>query len=225
MIATVLLSGGMDSSVLLHHVVKQRNFKTVHALTVHYGQKHSREIESAKWQASKLPEVTEHRVVDLSVIGSLLGDSSALINTGMEIPTLESLDESEREQPPTYVPNRNMMMLAVAAAYAESHDCTHLFYGAQAQDQYGYWDCTPDFLVKMNAVLGLNRRKKVQIEAPFIGMRKSEEITLGLELGVDFGQTWTCYAGGEKACGRCPSCSERMTAFQEVGIEDPLAYE
>jgi len=127
-------------------------------------------------------------------------------------------------QPPTYVPNRNMMLLSMAVAYAEAHRIRNVFYGAQAQDEYGYWDCTSDFVDRINGVLELNRRDRVTVHAPFVGMRKAETVRLGLRLGVDFSHTWSCYRGGERACGTCPTCVERLHAFAAVGADDPIAY-
>ncbi|HNR36682.1 MAG TPA: 7-cyano-7-deazaguanine synthase, partial [Candidatus Hydrogenedentes bacterium] len=91
-------------------------------------------------------------------------------------------------------------------------------------DEYGYWDCTPDFVRRLNRVLALNRRNRVWIHAPFAEMRKSEIIRLGLDLGVDFAHTWSCYRGGECACGTCPTCVERLNAFAATGVVDPVPY-
>ncbi len=223
--AVVLVSGGMDSTTLLHYVVKKLGCREVFALTLDYGQKHRREIDMAEWQCAQLPEVVEWKRVDLSLLGALTQGASALTDAAIEIPDLAALDQQELDQPPTYVPNRNMVMLSVAAAYAESRGCTEIFYGAQAQDEYGYWDCTAGFVEGINQVLALNRRNAVAVRAPFSGKRKSEELAIGLELGVDFAHTWTCYRGGETACGTCPTCVERRKAFAETGIEDPLPYD
>ena len=94
--------------------------------------------------------------------------------------------------------------------------------GAQAQDEYGYWDCTPDFVERINAVLALNRRQPVQVCAPFVGMSKGAVVRMGLALGVDYAHTWTCYRGEERPCGTCPSCVERRRAFETAGVADPL---
>ena len=128
-------------------------------------------------------------------------------------------------QPPTYVPNRNMIFLALAAAYAESLHVNTVVYGAQRHDVYGYWDTTPDFLAQLNQVYALNRKTPVRIEAPFVQYSKADILRIGLELDVDYGQTWSCYAGGDAACGRCPTCAERLKAFEEVGIPDPVPYQ
>jgi 7-cyano-7-deazaguanine synthase len=222
--AVVLISGGLDSSVLLHHVARALGREPVHALSFNYGQRHSKEIACAGWQC-RAARVAEHRVLDLSFLGELIGQASALVAGGRAVPDLEKLAQDELDQPPTYVPNRNMVLLSIAAAYAEARKARDVFYGAQALDEYGYWDCTTAFLDRLNAVLNLNRRDPVTIHAPFIRMKKAETVKLGLELGVDFSQTWSCYRGGDKACGACPTCVERLKAFREAGVSDPLTYE
>ena len=220
--AAVLLSGGLDSTTLLHYVVKTLKAEEVFALSFDYGQKHSRELDVAQWQCEQLPQVKEHNVLDLSFMGGFLGASSALVKGGVEVPELKDIAEDDLDQPVTYVPNRNMMLLSIAASYAENRDCRHLYYGAQAQDEYGYWDCTEDFLERMNGVFSLNRRTGVKVEAPFVNMSKGIVAGIGLGLDVDYSKTWTCYRGGEQPCGVCPSCAERALAFKECGVEDPL---
>lgn len=220
--AVVLLSGGMDSTTLLHYVIRRLAVKTVYALSFRYGQKHARELEAACWQA-RAAGVAGHRLIDVSFFGDLTAGRSALTDAAIAIPRLEELDEAARRQPPTYVPNRNMMLLSLAAAFAEARNVTDVYYGAQAQDRYGYWDCTPEFLEKVNALLALNRGTPVAVRAPFMTWRKADELRLGLELGVDYAHTWTCYAGGAQPCGVCPSCDERAAAFREIGMADPLA--
>lgn len=219
--AVILLSGGLDSSTLLHYVIKRLGAEEVYALSFIYGQKHQRELTAAAWQAEKAG-VKAHDIVDMGFFATLTPGGSSLTDDRIPVPRLADLMASELTQPPTYVPNRNMMLLSVAAAYAEARGVSSLFYGAQTQDSYGYWDCTPEFLERMNAVLSLNRRTPVKVLAPFVSMRKSDEIKLGLELGVDYAHTWTCYRGGATSCGECPSCVERTAAFDELGVADPL---
>ncbi len=222
MAATVLLSGGLDSTVLLHYVARKLKAAPLFVLSFDYGQKHGRELEMARWQCSRVPQVKEHKVLKLDFFADLLGGATALVQGGGHVPDLAELSEADRDQPPTYVPNRNMVLLSLAAAFAESRACDRVFYGAQAQDEYGYWDCTTDFVARLNQVFALNRRQPVTIVAPFATKRKSEEVTLGVELGVDFAHTWSCYRGGPKPCLACPTCVERLTAFREAGVEDPL---
>lgn len=223
--AVVLVSGGMDSAALLHYVVKRLGCTAVHALTYRYGQKHEREIEMAACQCRSLTQVTDWKIVDISVLGEMTAGASALTDSTIAVPDLEAIPEEQLSQPPTYVPNRNMVLISLAAAYGESRGCETVFYGAQAQDKYGYWDCTAEFLERLNHVLSLNRRQPISVQAPFVAMRKAEELAIGLELGVDFSRTWSCYRGGTRACGQCPSCRERLQAFNEVGVPDPIEYE
>ena len=218
--ALVLLSGGMDSTTLLHRLRHEHPAADLHALSLHYGQRHARELTMARWQAERLG--VPYQVGDLAFLGPLVAAGTTLVSAGGEVPALDSVPEAMRDQPPTYVPNRNMILLAIAAAHAEAHGIGDLFYGAQAQDEYGYWDCTPEFIARLNHTFSLNRRQPVQIHAPFAHTRKADIVRFGVELGVDFGHTWTCYRGGERPCGVCPACVERAAAFAEAGEPDPL---
>ena len=222
--AVILLSGGLDSSTLLHYAMKRLNYRCLYAITFDYGQKHSREIWCAAWQAGALA-VKEHKLVDMTALGALTAGASALTDAGIAVPDFDTLPAGQRDQPPTYVPNRNMILLALASAYAEAQGIPDVFYGAQTQDRYGYWDCTPEFLDRMNAVLALNRRQAIGIKAPFVRMSKREIIAIGRDLGVDYAHTWTCYRGEQKACGTCPACEDRLSAFRRLGWRDPLDYE
>jgi len=216
--AVVLLSGGMDSTTLLHYVKRTLGVGEIYALSLIYGQKHARELEMADWQA-KAVGVTEHRQIDIGFVGELLQGGSALTNPDVPVPDLDDLTESQLSQPPTYVPNRNMILLSLAAAWAESVGAKHVFYGAQAQDRYGYWDCTVDFVARINDVLCLNRETRVTIEAPFAELSKADLLRVGLQLGVDYAHTWSCYRGGDVPCGTCPTCVERTRAFEEVKLK------
>jgi len=219
--AVVLLSGGLDSSTLLYYVRLKLGFKDIYCLTFLYGQKHSKELKCAIWQARQLG-VKEHRIVNISFLGKLLGESSALISKKRNIPPLSDIPREQRNQPPTYVPQRNLIMLAIASAFAESNGIQTVFYGAQSQDSYGYWDCTPSFVKKINGILGLNRKNTICIEAPFVGWRKKKILSTGLKLGVDYSHTWTCYVGKSQICRVCPACIERLNAFKAIGYKDPL---
>jgi len=216
----VLLSGGLDSTVLLHHVARDLGRAPIHAISFFYGQRHARELSCAAWQAAAVG--AQHCVVPLDFLGPMLAGASTLLAGGAAVPDLAALSAEQLTQPPTYVPNRNMVLLALAAAYAEAQGIADIFYGAQAQDEYGYWDCTRDFLDGINAVLALNRRTPVQVHAPFVAKSKAETAALGIALGVDFAQTWSCYRGGAQPCGSCPTCVERVNAFAACGVSDPL---
>jgi 7-cyano-7-deazaguanine synthase len=214
-----IVSGGMDSVTLLHHLVKTEKL-TPAVISFVYGQKHAKEIDYARENVALLG-LEQFRVVDLSPFRAIFG-GSALVSEAVAIPDIEAVRGDP--QPATYVPNRNMLFLAFAAAYAESLGVSRVFYGAQKMDYYGYWDCTPEFLEGLNQVYALNRKTPVQIEAPFVNYSKADVLRTGLAIGVDYAKTWSCYAGQEKACGRCPTCAERLKAFAEVGMVDPVPY-
>ena len=219
--AVVLLSGGMDSSALVHYVGRELGIGAVRAITFMYGQKHARELEMARLQA-RSAGVVEHREADVPLLGELTASASALTDDVIRVPDLADLADGDRDQPSTYVPNRNMVLVALSAAWAESVGVADVYYAAQEQDEYGYWDCTTGFVRAMNEVLSLNRRRTVALHAPFVGMTKADVLKKGLELGVDYSHTWTCYRGGEAPCRTCPSCVERAAAFHRLGVQDPL---
>lgn len=215
----IILSGGADSVVLLHYLASVLKYDQIYALTYNYGQRISREIDCAAYQAC---EFTAHKIVDLSFFKEI-ASTSALTNLNIKVPTAsEAVGDA---QSLTYVPNRNMMMLSIAAAYAESVGADSVFYGAQGADSLsGYWDASPEFLKAINEVLNLNRKNKIKIVAPFIDWDKTAIITEGIRLKVNFKQTHTCYAGSEIACGRCVSDANRIQAFLNAGYIDPVQY-
>ena len=217
--SVAIVSGGLDSVTLLHYLVKseQRNPAVI---SFAYGQKHSKELAYAREQAGVLG-CKEHLVLDLQPLRALFA-SSALVSEAIAVPGIA--DVAGDPQPSTYVPNRNMIFLALAAAYAEANGISEVFYGAQRHDMYGYWDTTPQFLERLNNVYGLNRKTPIRIEAPFVDYSKADIVRLGTQLDVDYGKTWSCYVGQEVACGRCPTCAERLEAFTELGLRDPLPY-
>ncbi len=219
--AVVLVSGGLDSTVLLHHVAKELSRMPIHALSFNYGQRHVRELACAEWQAETVG-VAEYRVIELAYLRNVLAGASTLMADGPPVPDLKDIEDSETDQPSTYVPNRNMMLLSIAAAYAEAHGISDVYYGAQAQDEYGYWDCTAEFLERINAVLTLNRRDAITIHAPQVRASKADNVQRGIALDVDFAHTWSCYRGEDTPCGTCPTCVERAKAFEAVGVSDPL---
>jgi 7-cyano-7-deazaguanine synthase len=223
--AVVLISGGLDSTTLLHYLKKRLYCHAVYALTFNYGQKHfDRELTCARWQINHLG-VKEHLVLDISFFAGFIGKSSSLTSRFNPVPDYNAIKLNERGQPSTYVPNRNMILISLACAHAEALGIYNVYYAAQAQDYYGYWDCSKEFVDGMNRVLQLNHRKAVVLKAPFAGLSKSRVLQLGLRLGVDYAHTWSCYRGHLKACGKCPSCIERLNAFRQNGAVDPLVYE
>jgi 7-cyano-7-deazaguanine synthase len=214
-----IVSGGFDSVTLLHHLVKAEKRKPA-VMTFLYGQRHSKELAYAKIHAELL-KCSQHRIVDLTSLKDLW-TASSLIAADMPIPNADEV--SGQVQPTTYVPNRNMIFLALAVAWAETLGVNEIFYGAQRHDIYGYWDTTSDFVNALNDLYALQPQSPVQIKAPFVEMSKADILRLGLKLGVDYALTWSCYVGEEAACGQCPTCVERLKAFAEVGTADPIAY-
>lgn len=215
--AVVLLSGGLDSAVALY-LAKSEGYE-VHALTFDYGQRHARELESAKALAQKTN--TALQVVNLQLSnwgGSSLTDSTMDIENG---------DVNRTDIPVTYVPARNMVFLSVAASLAEAVGAQHIFIGVSEVDYSGYVDCREEFILAMEAainkgtVMGAEKGLPIHIHAPFVHKTKADEIKLGMELGVDFSLTWSCYRGGERPCGTCDSCLLRAKAFAEAGFADP----
>lgn len=217
--AIVLLSGGLDSTVALY-LAKSKGYE-VYALSFSYGQKHTKELECARNIAKKIG-VVEHKVIDLA-LNSWGGCS--LTDNNMDI---EQGDVEREDIPNTYVPARNMVFLSVAASYAEAVKAQNIFIGVSEVDYSGYVDCRSEFIEAMeNAInkgteLAVESNKHITINTPFINMTKSEEIQLGIKLGVDFSDTWTCYKGDEKPCGECDSCLLRIKAFEDAGLVDPL---
>jgi 7-cyano-7-deazaguanine synthase len=215
--AVVLLSGGLDSAVALY-LAKSQGFDVV-ALSFNYGQRHNKELESAKAIAQKAG-VTNHQVVTLQL--SNWGGSS-LTDASMEV---ENGDVDRTDIPATYVPARNMVFLSVAASLAEAVGAQDIFIGVSQVDYSGYVDCRQEFIDAMQSainkgtVMGAVGGKPISIHAPFIHKTKADEIILGQELGVDFSLTWSCYKGGAKQCGVCDSCLLRAKAFAEAGVVD-----
>lgn len=220
--AVVLLSGGLDSTTALY-LAKNKGYD-VYALSFDYGQSHGRELKAARDVAQEVG-VAEHVVVETNM--SAWG-GSALTDDEMEIP---EGDNSTDEIPSTYVPARNMIFLSYAASYAEAVGAQNVFIGVSEVDYSGYVDCRQEFIdamenaINQGTVCAVEEDKHIKVHAPFINMTKAEEIELGMELGVDYSLTWTCYRGGEIACGDCDSCVLRLKAFAEAGYEDPVDYE
>lgn len=218
--AIVLLSGGLDSSTALY-VAKSEGFDELYALTFEYGQKHDREIRSAS-AIARTAGVKEHKIVRLMLNG---WKGSSLTDADLEIKD-GNIDRTDI--PDTYVPARNMVFLSVAASYADALGITDIFIGVSETDYSGYVDCREEFIrsmeqtINLGTVLGAEKKRRITLHAPFLHMTKAEEVKLGVRLGVDFGETWSCYRGGEKPCGTCDSCLLRVRAFAEAGVSDPL---
>ena len=217
--AVILLSGGIDSTTTLA-VLKRSQFD-IYAISFLYDQTLSIEVERAK-NIAKHYGVKEHKIIHISLgkIGGslLLGD--------------ENVKDIESSIPPTYVPARNTIFLSFAIAYAEVIGATSIFYGANFIDYSGYPDCRPEFIKAFEQMANLATRASVEdknkfrIIAPLLYLKKSEIISLGISLGVDYAMTTSCYFPTNKglACGICPSCKIRLKAFKDLGISDPLPY-
>jgi 7-cyano-7-deazaguanine synthase len=219
--ALVILSGGMDSSILLHYVAKELNHDEVYAITFNYGQRIIREVECAKYQ-SKACNVKEHKIINMDFFREI-STMSALTNTNLAIP--KARDDIGNAQPLSYVPFRNLLLLTTAAGWAESIGASDLYYGAvQTDDFSGYWDTTSLFLNKVNDVYNLNRKNTIKVNAPFMSFSKDLVVKIGINLQVDFRQTHTCYEGTDPACGECVSCSARIRAFIDNKTIDPIGY-
>jgi 7-cyano-7-deazaguanine synthase len=218
----IVLSGGLDSTILTYKVKHENPSDDVFALSFNYGQRHSRELEGAVVTCQKLG--IPHKVIDISFLGDIVAPVSALsAHKQVEMPTIK--DIIGHPQPVSYVPFRNMILTSLALSFAESVKAQNVYLGIQVHDEYAYWDTNSKFVRAMQDVADLNRMNTIQIRAPFVNMSKKEEIELGITLGVPFEDTWTCYTGGQKACGTCPSCSERIMNFAKAGIVDPVPYE
>lgn len=221
--ALVLFSGGVDSTTCLGLAVKKYGKENVVALSISYGQKHSKEIEAAKAVAEYYG--VEKIDLDLSLIFQF-SDCSLLKNSSEEIPHesySEQLKKTDGSPVSTYVPFRNGLFLSSAASIALSKDCGVIYYGAHSDDAAGnaYPDCSAVFNDAMNTAIYEGSGRQIKIEAPFVGMTKAEVVKTGLELGVPYELTWSCYEGGEKPCGVCGTCIDRAKAFELNGVEDP----
>jgi len=214
--AVVIYSGGMDSFTLLNRVVSEGY--DVYALTFNYGQKHVKEVEVASKVCQQLN--IPHKILDISPINQLMQSSSLVGNE--DVP--EGHYEAENMKS-TVVPNRNMILLALAIGYAVDIKADKVFYGAHAGDHAIYPDCRPEFVHAMNAVAGIANYDPVSIETPYLNSSKGKILKDGLSMKLSYEHTWTCYNGREKACGKCGACVERLEAFEENQVTDPLEYE
>lgn len=223
--AVVILSGGMDSTITMRLAVEKYGKDNVAALTFDYGQKQRLEIDMARTTTRILG--VKHKVVDASFLGDISKGFSANVDPNIAMPTIK--DVLGDATPKTYVPNRNMILMSIVAAYAETQDIEYVLTGLQVHDEYSYWDTTARFVDKMNNVFSENRKIKIKLIAPFSNLCKYEELNILKELDGNLDLTsftLTCYnpdADGN-SCSICPSCSERIANFAKVGIEDPVPY-
>jgi 7-cyano-7-deazaguanine synthase len=210
-----IYSGGMDSFTLVNELHEHNR---VHScLSFNYGQRHSKELGYAQRVCQTLG--IPHHLVDLAALGSLF--KSALTD-GSPVPEGHYSEESMKL---TVVPNRNMMMLSVAAGYAISQRCKFVAFGAHGGDHAIYPDCRLEFIQLMNQTIASGNWDEVTIIAPYLHWNKTLILREGFRMGLDYRNSWTCYKGGERACGKCGSCQERLEAFARHGRSDPLEYD
>jgi 7-cyano-7-deazaguanine synthase len=223
--AVVLVSGGMDSAVVLA-IARERGFE-VHALSVRYGQRHTSELEAADRVARALGAV-EHKTVDVD-LRSIGG--SALTDDAIAVPDDADGHVIGASIPSTYVPARNTIMLSMALGWAEVVGSADLFCGVNAVDYSGYPDCRPEFIAAFERLANLATRAGVEgagfsVHAPLMRMSKADIVREGVRLGVDFGLTVSCYQADAlgRACGHCDACRLRADGFATAGVTDPTRY-
>lgn len=220
--AVVLLSGGLDSMVCAILAARSYRADQVAALNILYGQKHSIETRAAREIADCLG-LGSYETVQLAA-GLFEGAGSTLVDEETEIP-LEPYPE-ESGPVSTYVPFRNGTLISVATAYALKVGAQAVYFGAHAEDalNWAYPDCTPEFLGAMKNAVWVGTYHKVRLITPLEWLTKAEIVKLGHELGAPFELTWSCYQGGEEACGACATCLSRLEAFKANRLVDPIAY-
>jgi len=223
--AVILLSGGMDSATVLA-LATARQFD-VYALSFSYGQRHSAELDAAK-QIAKQFSVTEHRVIHLDLGGF---GGSALTDESIDVPEHQAANTPEDNIPVTYVPARNTVFLSYALAWAEVLESNEIFIGVNAVDYSGYPDCRPEFIRAYEQMANLATKSGVEgqslkINTPLINLTKADIIKKGIENGVDFALTVSCYQADDngRACSVCDACALRKQGFMDAGIKDNTRY-
>ena len=219
--AVSLLSGGLDSSTVLSYAIS-KGYEVI-ALSFDYGQRHRKELESAKRIAEYYGVKHKIMKIDLRAIGG-----SALTDD-IEVPDV-TLGAIGKEIPVTYVPARNTILLSLGLGLAEVTDSSKIFIGANALDYSGYPDCRPEYFEAINRTFDLATKKtveggKIEVEAPLLRFSKADIVRLAHSLKTPLELTWSCYNGKERACGVCDSCKLRLKGFMEAGFEDPVEYE
>ena len=222
------LSGGADSSVLLY-MAAQYGYDEIHTVTFDYGQRHSRELDCVTKQLANVQQkypntIFTNKVLDVRYIKDI-SPTSSLTNLTIDNPNVQEI--AGDAQPVSYVPFRNMMFLSIACAYAESMQADTVWYGAAEVDSLaGYWDGDTSFVNIINVLVGLNRMHKIKIEAPLLTMSKKAIVSKGVDLDVNFNDTWTCYSNREDGLAdlTTPSSSLRVKGFIDAGYKDPIQY-
>lgn len=224
--AVVLVSGGLDSTTVA--AIARHDGFAVHALTFRYGQRHEFEIEAAR-RVVAFFGITRHVIAEIDLRqfgGSALTDE-------IDVPKGRSLEQMSSDIPITYVPARNTIFLSFALAWAEVLEASDIFIGVNALDYSGYPDCRPEYIAAFERMAGLatkaavEGRQRLKIHTPLIALAKAQIIRRGLELGVDYSITASCYdpLPDGTACGYCDACLLRLKGFSEAGVEDPAPYQ
>jgi 7-cyano-7-deazaguanine synthase len=236
--AVVLASGGMDSATAAYEAI-ERGFD-LYLLHTSYGQEtEDREFECARRLADEVDAAdflhveTSHlaRIGGSSLTDDEMDVADADLDTVEQDSTSSSSEQSSREDgeevPTSYVPFRNANLLAMAVSYAEANDCDAVFIGAHSEDFSGYPDCRPEFFEAFQQVVdvGTKAETEIEIRAPFVELSKTDIAERGVELGVPYEHTWSCYRAESPACGTCDACAYRLQAFQNIGGRDPIEYE
>ena len=233
MTSLVMLSGGLDSTVTSCFARQEVEDGNLHAISFQYGQRHAaRELEQASIIAKQL-EVKSHQFVRIPFNENFFNGATSLVvgdKGEFDVPT-PTKEGTESGIPSSWVPQRNMLFLTYAFGYADTIGADMVYAGFNAVDYSGYPDCRPEFVTAAKAALNLARKRfvedghQINIVCPIIGLSKSDIIRQGLRLEAPLDKTYSCYYGGEKACGVCDSCRIRLAAFKEVGITDPCKYD
>jgi len=217
--AFVLLSGGIDSSTVLHMAIQDWGQDNVIGLSIHYGQRHHKEIGCAR-------QVAEYAGVKHKIAEMAQQPPSMLTDESVDIPDV-SYEELPEGISPTYVPFRNGQLLSYVSAIAQASDGGAIYFGAHAEDaqNWAYPDCTPEFIGAMANAIYIGTYGQIRLHAPIMWMVKHEIIAVGQALHVPWSLTWSCYKGGSLQCGTCPTCRSRREGFTKAGVIDPTTYE
>jgi 7-cyano-7-deazaguanine synthase len=222
--SVVLLSGGLDSATVL--AIAQHDGFDASVISFRYGQRHEVELEAAA-AVARAARASRHVIADIDL--RIFGGSA--LTADIEVPKHDSVDEVAADIPITYVPARNTVFLSYALAYAEVLGADDIFIGVNALDYSGYPDCRPEYIAAYEEMANLATRRGVEgnrltIHAPLIDKTKAETVQIGLDFGVDYSLTRSCYDPNEagESCGHCDSCLLRLRAFSDLGLTDPIPY-
>lgn len=217
----ISLSGGLDSTVMAYWLVDKYGVENVLPVTYFYGQKNGIEIKSAQLTCEKLK--IPYKCIDISFLGNLCKDVSSLSGTS----TIDVPDAAANlvNRPSTYIPYRNLIMLSVSMAYAESHGANEVYISSQITDIH--WDSQINFVDALNEVSILNIEQPIMVKAPFVSYSKADEIRIGIKLNVPFEDSWSCYDPQflSQPCQVCTACVKRKESFEEAGVIDPVIHD